>query len=61
MHKDKDRDERRQLLKAELIEKIVMSNYGKTRYYRISDIIFKHLDEVLFEHDGKQISIVEYY
>jgi len=37
-HKEKDKAEKRNILKRELIEKIVMSNYGKTQYYQISDI-----------------------
>ena len=35
MHKDKDKEERRTLLKNELINKIVMSNYGKSMYHKI--------------------------
>jgi len=38
VHKNKDKEERRQVIKAELIGKIVMSNYGKTQYYQVTDI-----------------------
>lgn len=32
---DRDRDEKRQLVKESLIGKVVMTNYGKTKYARI--------------------------
>ena len=38
IHKDKDKEEKRNIIKGELIGKIVMSNYGKTQYYQINDI-----------------------
>lgn len=38
IHKDKDKMEKRNILKEQLIQKIVMSNYGKTQYYQISDV-----------------------
>ena len=40
LHSDKERDEKRSILKQELINKIIMTNYGKTRYVRILDIEF---------------------
>jgi hypothetical protein len=40
IHKDKDRDDRRMILKEKLIGQTVMSNYGKTVYHRIADIKF---------------------
>ena len=38
IHNDKDKEEKRNIIKGELIGKIVMSNYGKTQYYQINDI-----------------------
>jgi hypothetical protein len=44
MHSGKDKDEKRNLLKAELINKTVMTNYGAMRYHKIIDIQFKKGD-----------------
>lgn len=41
MHEGKDREEKRQAIKEDLINKIVMTNYGKMQYYKIKDIQFK--------------------
>jgi hypothetical protein len=57
-HRDKDKDERRQIVKTELINKIVMSNYGKTRYYKIEDIHFLEISSIMLE-DG--LSLIDYY
>ena len=35
---DKNRDEKRYILKQELINKIIMTNYGRPRYVKILDI-----------------------
>lgn len=59
IHQDKDREERRNLLLSELVGKIVMTNYGKTAYYRIEDIIFEDIDSIRL--DDASISIREYY
>ena len=39
-NKNKERDEKRVILKEELINRIIMTNYGKTRYVKIVDVIF---------------------
>ena len=49
IHKDKDKAEKRNTLKANLIDKIVMSNYGKTQYYQINDIEFIDLTLVVID------------
>ena len=36
-----------------------MSNYGKTRYYRIQDIHFINMAEILLENDT--VSLLDYY
>jgi hypothetical protein len=58
MHKDKDKEEKRNILKTELIDKIVMSNYGKSNYYKISDIEFKDIESVYLDD---KLSLVDYY
>lgn len=40
MHENKDRIEKRMLLKNELSNKIVMANYGSSQYYTVMDIEF---------------------
>lgn len=35
INSDRDRDEKRQIVKEALIGKVVMTNYGKTKYARI--------------------------
>lgn len=39
-NKNKDRDEKRVALKSELNGKIIMTNYGKVRYLRVTDVVF---------------------
>jgi len=41
------------------VDKIVMTNYGKTCYYKIIDICFKKLEEVSIEKNN--MSIKDYY
>ena len=59
LHNDKERDEKRSILKQELINKIVMTNYGKTRYVKITDIEFSDVDTTMIPEEG--CSIREYY
>lgn len=40
IHKDKEREERRNLLQGELVNKVVMTNYGRTAYHRIEEVLF---------------------
>ena len=47
------------MLKEELINKIVMANWGKPRYYRIEDIDFRQTAEVML--DNSSTSIIDYY
>lgn len=57
-NKDKDKEERRQLVRNELINKIVMSNYGKTRYYKITDINFVDISTIKLDEN---LSLIDYY
>ena len=58
MHREQAKEEKRNLLKTELIDKIVMSNYGKSLYYKICDIEFKEIESVIL--DGTT-SLLKYY
>lgn len=40
IHQDKEREERRVVLQGELNGKIIMTNYGKTAYYKIEEVVF---------------------
>jgi hypothetical protein len=57
-NRDKDKEDKRNTLKTELTDKIIMTNYGTTRYYKIVDIQFKRADEVMIEND---VSIATYF
>lgn len=46
---DKDKAEKRNLLKAELVNSIIMTNYGKTRYHKIEDIVFADLEQYFLD------------
>jgi hypothetical protein len=59
VHKDKDKEERRNQIRAELIGKVVMANYGKTSYYTVQDIMFDELDKIVLE--GTNTTLRTYY
>lgn len=59
VHKDKDKEERRNYIRAELTGKVVMANYGKTSYYTIQDIMFEDLDKIIL--DGTNTTLRSYY
>lgn len=46
IHQDKEKEERRLILQNELINKIVMTNYGKTSYHKIEEIVFQDLENI---------------
>lgn len=46
------------LLKAELADKIVMTNYDKHQYYKVIDLNFKKAEEIIF---GENNNIFNYY
>lgn len=58
-NKNKDRDEKRNILKTELVGQIVMTNYGKSRYLKVSDVIFDTIDD--FKLNGSETSLREFY
>lgn len=58
-YQNEDKERKRDLIKEELVNKIIMTNYGKPRYYRIEDIDFRQAAEVML--DNTSMSIVAYY
>ncbi len=58
-HQDKDKDEKRTILQGELQGKIVMTNYGKTSYHRIEEVVFQDLESIQLE--DASMSLREYY
>lgn len=52
MHDGKDKEEKRNILKSELIGKIIMTNYGKTAYYKIEDIVFEEVESIILDNSN---------
>ena len=46
------------MVRNELIGRIIMANYGKTRYYKIEDILFDGIEELELD-DGTKL--LDYY
>lgn len=46
-------------VKNAVVNLTVMSNYGKTNYYRITDIQFNDLQSIVF--DDSEIKLLDYY
>lgn len=59
INKDLCKEDRRMVVKTAIIGLVVMSNYGKTNYYTISDIQFDDLESIVFEES--QTKLVDYY
>ena len=60
IHADKDKEERRNILQAELVSKIIMTNYGKTAYYKIEEIVFDDLESIQLEDASMSLSCLLY-
>lgn len=58
-HRDKSREEKRNLLQGELVGKVIMTNYGKTAYYRIEEVVFEEIDSIRLEDCS--LTLREYY
>ena len=54
MHEGKEKDQKRALVEQELIGKIVMTNYGKARYYSIAGLQFGPIDNIMLENPAKE-------
>lgn len=46
-------------VKSAVINLTVMANYGKTNYYRITDVQFNDLQSIVF--DDSDIKLLDYY
>ena len=57
-HQDKSKEEKRALLRGELVDKTIMANYGKTRYFKIMDLKFEEVQSITFEAN---INMLDYY
>ena len=53
------KEEKRELVKQSLINKIIMTNYGKPRYVKVEDIVFLDMDTTFIP--GTEMTIREYY
>ena len=58
-NRDKDRDVKRSILKDQLVGQTIMTNYGKTRYLRVVDVIFETVDEAKLENS--ETTLREFY
>lgn len=58
-NKTKERDEKRNAVKEELIGLTVMTNYGKIRYVKIIDVLFETVDEVKL--NGTETTLRKFY
>jgi metal-dependent HD superfamily phosphatase/phosphodiesterase len=61
IHRDKDKDERRMLLKEKLVGQSVMSNYGKTVYHRVMDIRFEDMSTINVPTPEANLTLIQYY
>lgn len=59
LHQDKEKEEKRNILQAELVGKIIMTNYGKAAYYRIDEVVFEDIESIRLE--DASMSLREYY
>jgi aubergine-like protein len=58
-YRDLSKEEKRMHVKNGLVGMTVMSNYGKTNYYRVSDVQFNELETVIF--DSSETKLLDYY
>jgi hypothetical protein len=56
-YKDKEKEERRLILKENLVGQTVMANYGKTVYHKIVDIKFDDMSTIHFDTPEKSFTI----
>ena len=58
LHKEKSKEEKRNLVQQQLLNVTVMTNYGKAQFYRIQDIEFKKLTDVYITEEE---NLLDYY
>ena len=61
INKDKEKDERRMIIKEKLINQTVMSNYGRTVYHRITDLKFEDMSTINITTPEETMNLLEFY
>jgi hypothetical protein len=61
INKDKTKEEKRMILKENLIGQTVMANYGKTVYHRVTDIKFEDMKTINVVNPTETLNLFEYY
>jgi hypothetical protein len=56
-----DKDEKRNIIKANFISKVVMANYGNHKYWRIEDVIFDINPDTFIVNKDSNENLTEYY
>jgi hypothetical protein len=58
-NEQRDRDDKRNIVKNALVNQIVQVNYGNGRYYKIEDVVYKDLTEEFAS--GEKTNMIDYY
>lgn len=61
LHNGKSKEEKRAVIQAELCGKMVMANYGNSRYWRIDEIVFDLNCEDIIVDKTTNMNMLEYY
>lgn len=54
-----ERNEKREMVRKGLMNRTIMTNYGKTRYIKVEDVLFVDLSQVIIE--SCKMPLPEYY
>ena len=57
-YQSEDKEKKREIIKEELIGNVIMTNYGKPKYYRIEDIDFRPAEEITIDGKG---TLIQYF
>lgn len=60
-HGDKSKGEKRLVIQEELVGKMVMANYGRSKYYVIEEVLFEVGLNHAFTDNQQQVSLEDYY
>ena len=60
-NRDLPKEQKRDMTKNELIGQTVMTNYGKPCYYRIEDVLFEPMEDVILSVGEEEMNIRDYY
>ena len=56
------KEEKRNVVEAQLVGKMVMANYGKNKYYTIQSILFEtSIDVFTFNNGTQKVNLLQYY